>query len=71
MVHIYAEIRKQIDSRKLYETIGMNVTDFGPITLVYGECSDAMAPSIVGTLLVSGASTIQIGGDKSGKETHK
>lgn len=57
---IYAEIKHPIDSRKLYDTIGMNVTDMGDITLVYGEPADI--PFVVSVLIQYGASLIQIRG---------
>lgn len=57
---IYAEIRHPIDSRKLYGTIGMNVTDLGDVVYVYGEPADLL--SVVSTLVEYGAELIQIGG---------
>lgn len=57
---IYAEIKHPIDSLTLYNTIGMNVTDMGDITLVYGEPADI--PFVVSVLIQYGASLIQIRG---------
>lgn len=56
---IYAEIKHPIDSRKLYDTIGMNVTDVGSAVLVYGEFYD---PIVVLVLMKYGAEFIQIRG---------
>ena len=39
---MFIRISGQIDSRGLYECVkqmGMNVTDLGDMTLVYGDCS--------------------------------
>lgn len=57
---IYAEIKHPIDSRKLYDTIGMNVTDVGSAVLVYGETDDLL--SVVSVLKEYGAEFIQIRG---------
>lgn len=57
---IYAEIKHPIDSLTLYDTIGMNVTDMGDTTLVYGEPADI--PFVVSVLIQYGASLIQIRG---------
>lgn len=56
---IYAEIKHPIDSRELYDTIGMNVTDLGHTVLVYGEFFD---PIVVLVLMKYGAELIQIRG---------
>jgi len=57
---IYAEIKHPIDSRKLYDTIGMNVTDVGSAVLVYGEPDDLLF--VVSVLREYGAELIQIRG---------
>lgn len=57
---IYAEIRHPIDSRRLYDAIGMNVTDVGPKTFVYGEPDNLFF--VVSKLLEYGAELIQIRG---------
>lgn len=57
---IYAEIKHPIDSLTLYNTIGMNVTDMGDTTLVYGESADISF--VVSVLIQYGASLIQIRG---------
>lgn len=55
---IYAEINHPIDSRKLYDTIGMNVTDMGEKVLVYGEPDDLLF--VVSVLKDYGAELIQL-----------
>lgn len=57
---IYAEINHPIDSRKLYDTIGMNVTDMGEKVLVYGEPADPVY--VVSILVEYGANLIQLRG---------
>lgn len=57
---IYAEIKRPIDSRRLYDTIGMNVTDMGDTVLVYGEPANPVY--VVAILIEYGASLIQIRG---------
>lgn len=57
---IYAEIKHPIDSRELYDTIGMNVTDVGSAVLVYGEPDDLLF--VVSVLRDYGAELIQIRG---------
>lgn len=57
---IYAEINHPIDSRKLYDAIGINVTDVGARTFVYGEPSDLLF--VIFKLLEYDADFIQIRG---------
>lgn len=57
---IYAEIKHPIDSRELYDTIGMNVTDVGSAVLVYGEPANLVY--VVAILIEYGAEIIQIRG---------
>lgn len=57
---IYAEIDHPIDSRKLYDTIGMNVTDMGDKVLVYGEPANPVY--VVAILVEYGAELIQLRG---------
>ena len=57
---IYAEINHPIDSRKLYDTIGMNVTDMGEKVLVYGEPANPVY--VVAILVEYGANLIQLRG---------
>lgn len=57
---IYAEINHPIDSRKLYDTIGMNVTDMGDKVLVYGEPANPVY--VVAILVEYGANLIQLRG---------
>lgn len=57
---IYAEIKHPIDSRELYDTIGMNVTDIGSAVLVYGEPANPVY--VVAILIEYGAELIQIRG---------
>lgn len=57
---IYAEINHPIDSRKLYDTIGMNVTDVGDKVLVYGEPANPVY--VVAILVEYGAELIQLRG---------
>lgn len=57
---IYAEINHPIDSRKLYDTIGMNVTDMGDKVFVYGEPANPVY--VVAILIEYGAELIQLRG---------
>lgn len=57
---IYAEINHPIDSRKLYDTIGMNVTDMGEKVLVYGEPANPVY--VVAILVEYGAELIKLRG---------
>lgn len=57
---IYAEINHPIDSRKLYDTIGMNVTDMGDKVLVYGEPANPVY--VVAILVEYGAELIKLRG---------
>ena len=57
---IYAEINHPIDSRKLYDTIGMNVTDMGDKVFVYGEPANPVY--VVAILVEYEANLIQLRG---------
>ena len=75
-VHLRIEIQGTIDSLMLWELIKsykLNLTDFGEIVLVYGECSYMNAGSIISKCALFGNLTAKItrGCDYEQKETKK